>query len=172
MAELWEKQEYETAKQYEYFCYYRDMGPTRSIRKMQAELNKPYSFTRMCEKFSSQNKWQERCVAYQLYLDELKREQNEREILEMNQRHIQQSLMLQKMVIEKMKDAQPEELKIPDCARVLYTAVGIERTARGCDNGKISVEQSGEIEIKTNMQSTEDRIKLFDSIMGGVKEEK
>lgn len=166
MAELWEKQEYETAKQYEYFCYYRDMGVNRSLKKMQIELNKPISFLKNCEKYSKNNNWQERCIAYQSHLEELRRKQNEKEILEMNKRHIQQSLMLQKKIINKIQSASADELKLADCARILYTAVGIERTARGCESGKIMVEQSGEVEIKTDMQTTEERIKLFKSIMG------
>lgn len=165
MAELWEKQEYETPKQYEYFCYYRDMGVNRSLKKMQIELNKPISFLKNCEKYSKNNNWQDRCIAYQSHLEELKREQNEKEILEMNKRHIQQSLMLQKKIIDKIKDASSDELKLADCARILYTAVGIERTARGCENGKVMVEQSGEVAITTDMQSMEDRIKLFKSIV-------
>lgn len=146
--ELWEKQEYETPKQYEYFCIYRDMGIERSLKKLQFKLNKPISFLRACEKYSKENHWQDRCNAYQEYLDKIQRQENEKEILDMNKRHIQQSLMLQKKIIDKMKDASADELKLSDCARLLDITVKIERMARGCDSGRITVEQSGTISVK------------------------
>lgn len=156
MAELWEKQEYETPKQYEYFCAYRDMGLDRSLKKLQAQYGKPISFLKACEKYSVNNHWQVRCNAYQEYLDKIQREENEREIIEMNKRHIQQSLMLQKKIIDKMKDASPKELKLGDCARILETTVRIERMARGCDSGRIMVEQSGTVSVK---QDNSERIR-------------
>ena len=150
MANSWDKQDYETPKLFEYFCAYRDMGIDRSLRKLQALYKKPRSFLRACENYSKKNFWQQRCADYQVYLEKIQREQNEKDILEMNKRHIKQSLLLQKKIIDKMKDASPEELKLGDCARLLETAVRIERTARGCDDGKITVETSNNITVKTN----------------------
>ena len=146
----WEKQDYETAKQYEYFCEYRDMGKDRSLNKLQQKLKKTISFRKACEQYSKKNHWQQRCEDYQLYLERKLREQNEQEILAMNRRHIGQAVMIQAKVIEKLKSANAGDIRLADCARLLDIASRIERTARGCDSVNMRVEQSGTIHVESN----------------------
>lgn len=148
MAESWEKQDFETPKQYKYFCVYRDMGVDRSFLKVQQKLGKPKTFVKALGTYSVKNNWVSRCDDYQVYLEEKQRKQNEKEILDMNKRHIQQSLLLQKKIIDKMKDASAEELKLGECAKLLDIAVKIERLARGCNTVGIVAESNQNVVVK------------------------
>lgn len=145
MAESWEKQDYETPTQYMVFCAYRDMGADRTLKKVAEQEGKQL---RNVENYSAKNHWQSRCIDYDLYLEAQERKQNEKEILEMNKRHIQQSLLIQKKIIDKLKGADSNELKLGDCARLLDIVTKIERQARGVETGRISVESKGQVDVK------------------------
>lgn len=145
MSETWDKQEYETPTQYRMFCVYRDMGIDRTIRKVAEQEGKQL---RQLETYSAKNHWQSRCNDYDVYLEMQERKRNEKEIIEMNKRHIQQSLLIQKKIIDKLKVANSDELKLGDCARLLDIVTKIERQARGVESGKIAVESKGQLDVK------------------------
>ena len=60
MVELWEKQEYETPRQYAMFCFYRDLGFQRSFKKAAAAANRRPNYIRVMETYSKKNRWVER----------------------------------------------------------------------------------------------------------------
>jgi hypothetical protein len=50
----WERQEPESARAYEAFCHYRDLGPSRSLAKVGQELGKSVG---LMERWSSEHDW-------------------------------------------------------------------------------------------------------------------
>jgi hypothetical protein len=73
----WERQENESAKAYEAFCVYRDMGSQRSLAEVVRKYNKSVS---LLGRWSSQWKWVERSVAYDREQDRIREEVKQAEI--------------------------------------------------------------------------------------------
>jgi len=67
----WDRQDKEGAKAFEAFACYRDMGATRSVRKVAQELGKSCT---LIAKWSKRWSWGSRTVAYDRYLDRTFRE--------------------------------------------------------------------------------------------------
>ena len=148
MAELWEKQEWETYGSYKRFCIYRDIGITRSLRKVCDYLKRPDNYMRALQLASSKYKWKERADAYDMHLEEENRKENEVEIKEMRKRHIQQALMMQKNVIAKIQSVNPNEMSLSDCIKMFETAAKIERLSRDCDSPKIELNNKVVVDTK------------------------
>lgn len=148
MPEIWEKQEWETYGTYKRFCIYRDMGITRSLRKVCEYLKRPEKYIRALEISASKYKWRDRADAYDMYLEEQNRKENEQEIKEMKKRHIQQALIMQKNVITRIQNVNPKELSISDCIRMFETAAKIERLSRDCDTQKIELNNKVVVDTK------------------------
>ena len=147
MAEVWERQSYETPKQYALFCVYRDLGWQRSIRKAILKSGRTLKYIRVAEVWSSKYHWVERANQYDSYVDEQIRKQNEQDLIEMRKRHITQSMIMQKNVIERMQNTNPSELSVSDCTKMFDVAVKVERLARGCDDN------SQKVEVQNNIQA-------------------
>ena len=131
--ELWERQPNESTKRYSAFCIYRDMGRDRSLAKVSNEINKSKSTIKWLQRISAEDNWVKRVTAYEDYLEKKKREENEATISEMNKRHIQAALMMQKNIFEKLKTIKSNKVSIIEMTKMLDLAVRIERQARGCD---------------------------------------
>jgi len=125
---LWERLPGESAKNYEAFCRYRDMGPNRSQEKTARELSKS---RQLLARWSALYRWPERAIAWDDEQDRLAREAHTRDILDMRRRHAQ----LAKEVLDKVQAAiqhlDAAELKTGDLARLLDVASKLERTSRG-----------------------------------------
>ncbi len=141
----WNKQKKETAKAFEAFCVYRNMGLERTLEKTADELNKNIS---LINKWSSKFEWIERTSAYDEYLEEKKLEQQEKEISKMNERHIQESLALQKKALLKLQKLDPGDASVNEMLRMFEMGAKLERTARGATEAKVEVKHSGEMDIK------------------------
>jgi hypothetical protein len=71
----WEMQEGESAQAFEAFAIYRDMRADRSLSRVGQKLGKSGG---LIERWSSENSWQERVLAYDQYLDRREREEREK----------------------------------------------------------------------------------------------
>ena len=80
---LWEQQPGESAKAFEAFAAYRDMGAERSLRKLTQQLHKNLTTIR---DWSVKWNWQERVRAYDRELDRQAREQAVRSVRQMTDR--------------------------------------------------------------------------------------
>lgn len=152
MSEIWEKQDYDTSKAYQRFCIYRDMGIQRSLQKVRKELGKPPKYIRALEYASVRYKWVERAEAYDAYVEEECRKENEVEIKEMKKRHILQARLMQNKVVERMQNLNPQEMSSADCVRMYDVAVKVERLSRGCDDKKIEVNNNVVVKAKDALE--------------------
>jgi hypothetical protein len=164
MSEVWEKQDYETPKQYHYFSIYRDLGINRSLRKVLDKLppkQRRNSTISNLGVYSGKNKWKQRVEAYDLYLDNIRRKENEQAILEMNKRHIEESLSLQDVIKNKLKQLSTDEIKTRDLADLLELAVRIERDARGVSkqsNNEVNTTVTVENKLQTIDEDTKKKM--------------
>lgn len=81
----WERGEGETAKAYEAFRIYRDMGAERSLSRAAEQIGKS---VRLLKKWSSTHGWMRRVHAYDEYIDRKSQGVYERKLEEVNAAHL------------------------------------------------------------------------------------
>lgn len=142
-AEPWERQPGETAKAFEAFALYRDMGATRSVRNVAQVLHK--SSTQI-GRWSSAFNWPERATAWDAEQDRRAREKQVQEIAKMRSRHtkIAESMLLKAAkALQKMSE---EDMKPVDITRMVDVATQLERLSRGDTTDSIEIRDGGKSE--------------------------
>jgi len=131
MAEIWERQKDESNKAYHTFCIYRDMGPNRSLEKTRQKIGKPAGYIRWLHTWSSKYDWVTRAQAYDDYIEKKKREEKEKAILDMAERHAKLAMAFQQRIAQRLQGIDPLELSPSDMAKWLDIATKLERLSRG-----------------------------------------
>lgn len=127
--ELWERQKGESNPRWEGFQTYRDLPPgKRSLRAVAEILHKGEP---TLKRWSAEDKWGERCEAYDRYLDAEAAKQKILGIAEMNKRHINAAEKILDKAIDGLKHIEPDEMKPSDIAKLVDVASRLERLARG-----------------------------------------
>lgn len=159
MAEIWERQQGETTKAYAAFCVYRDLGPDRSLEKVRKEYEKNGKkiSVKFLGRWSAKYNWVERARAYDDYLDYKKREEQEKAIRDMAERHAKVAMLFQQKVLERLQGINPSELSPADLARWLDVATKLERLSRGkpTEIGKQEVMLPTIVEVITDEENTD-----------------
>lgn len=126
-AKPWERQDGESAKAYQAFCKYLDMGEKRSIRAVAQQLGK--SATLMA-RWSSTWHWPDRVVEYEADLrrQAYKKAQNGAE--KMAKRHINIALKMQEKALAALNATKPECIQVRDMITLLREATKLERDSR------------------------------------------
>ena len=153
----WERIPGETSREYQKFCAYRDMNSSdkpirkRSLQRLAKELGLSLDHLK---KLSAKNDWVSRAAAYDEYLDELAREQNEAEIIKMRKNHALLASQMITKAAKRLLTIPEEEITAADLVRLVDVGVKIERLSRGesTENRQISGEakviHQGEITVK------------------------
>jgi len=81
MTEPWDRLPNERIKAYELFCLYRDLGPSRSLRKLR-QTNAMHLSLRQLERYSATYDWVARAQAFSDHIFALKLKEHEKRILE------------------------------------------------------------------------------------------
>jgi len=176
--QIWTRRKGERSKAYSLFCIYRDLGINRSLDKVKQKYCETEDDTisiSYVTKLSGANGWVERAEAYDDYLEEKTRLDNEKEIEKMNERHTEDAITIQNKALDDLKniDYSTEYQASPEgrrnaAARTWKVGVDAERLARGVATEK--VEQSGTIKnrIKTDNDNRVNEIDdLFDEAEKG-----
>ena len=138
-AKPWERQDGETARAYEAFTEYRDMGASRSLAKVGQKLGKSKA---QMEKWSKKYNWVVRAEEWDIESDRQTRLALTKDIGAMRKRHTDlASAMLIKAAraLQKIPD---DEIKASDISRMVDTATKLERISRG-DVGDVIEERNG-----------------------------
>lgn len=156
----WERIPWETSREYQKFCAYRDMNSSdkpirkRSLQRLAKELGLSLDHLK---KLSAKNDWVSRAAAYDEYLDELAREQNEAEIIKMRKNHALLASQMITKAAKRLLTMPEEEITAADLVRLVDVGVKIERLSRGesTENRQISGEakviHQGEVTVKNQM---------------------
>lgn len=123
----WEQQQGESAKAFEAFAIYRDMGVERSVRKVTQRLNKSLT---LIGKWSSRYNWPERARAYDRDLDRQAHAQAVRDVRSMTNRHIRIAMQLQAKALEALEQLNVATLSPKMQLAFLAKATEIERMNR------------------------------------------
>ena len=146
----WEQQPGESAKAFEAFAIYRDMGVERSVRKVTQRLNKSLT---LIGKWSSRYNWPERARAYDRDLDRQAHAQAVRDVRGMTNRHIRIAMQLQAKALEALEQLNVATLSPKMQLAFLAKATEIERmnrlSAAGMDdNGQRDGSEAIEVVIE------------------------
>ena len=144
----WEQQPGESAKAFEAFAIYRDMGVERSVRKVTQRLNKSLT---LIGKWSSRYNWPERARAYDRDLDRQAHAQAVRDVRSMTNRHIRIAMQLQAKALEALEQLNVATLSPKMQLAFLAKATEIERmnrlSAAGMDDSGQQRDSAGGIEV-------------------------
>lgn len=136
----WEMQETDTPKSWEAFQVYRDLGKTRSLKKVAEQLQKSET---IIGRWSGKHNWQERIAAWEVEQDRLIRIELTKDIGAMRKRHADMaSAMLLKAAVA-LKKIPDDEIKASDISRMVEVATKLERISKG-DVGDVVEERQGE----------------------------
>lgn len=141
-AKPWERQDGESAKAFEAFRVYRDLGPNRSIGKALNASKGSGASKDMFKTWSARWKWVNRAAQWDSYLDEQRRKETENEITKMNKRHAEQARIFQMKAMERIRNINMEEIDASQAIRFLAEGVKIERLAMGISD-KVEHEITG-----------------------------
>jgi hypothetical protein len=147
-SKAWERQKGETSRAFAAFACYRDMGSTRTLERVAAELRaakpaatdglpagkKTGSIPGRLGAWSSEFNWVERAAAWDREADGVRCKAHLDEIRKMNERQAKAGLLLQSKGIarlNRMTDAQIDALTWSEVVSLLVKGINIERTARG-----------------------------------------
>lgn len=150
MVNLWERQPKEGSKRYEAFKRYRDLpygeenACSRTLAKVAKELGKS---PKLIERWSQEDAWVLRVQAYDDHMDNLAREAQERERVEMAKRHAKMGMLLQNKSLHKLQNLNPDELSPSQALQMLEQGLRTERLARGEPTENIGDKRSSTIQI-------------------------
>ena len=100
MPNAWERLENESAKAFEAFTAYRDIGPDRSARAVWEKCGKSRG---LIERWCAQYRWKDRAEAYDDYRDREARKTAVSDYKKMNARHAKIGMQLQNTALLALK---------------------------------------------------------------------
>jgi hypothetical protein len=180
--QVWDRQPRETSRAYELFCAYRDLGTERSLRKLKQGTNGAPNVNRL-KRLSARWKWVERCQAYDDYLEQQDRLQQEKERREMRKRHAKIAVLGQNIAVKGLEKllarVQEDEKAVApaDLTRLFDTSVKVERLSRGEPTEIEKSEHTGSLDIEARyraMKPEERRaeiVRIFRDEVGMTQEE-
>jgi len=164
MINPWDRLPNERSKAYYLFCRFRDLGPTRSLRKLarvQDSDSKPLASLVNLKSYSRDYQWFERARAYDDYRAEKERIDNEQHIVEMNRRQAEDGRFFQQIAVESLKELEPEKLRPTDADRLFNTGVKTERLARGAQTEAVNVEVSTNVKVARQIIADPEKRRLW-----------
>lgn len=137
----WERMNGESARQYSYFCAYRDLGPSRTVNAVVDNVGGQVSSLRT---LSSVHGWVKRAEAYDDFLERQERKLIERGRLEARQRQINLGQQLQNKAMEGLMILNPYTATPRDLALMADIGAKLERAGRGeIDTKRLEVTGAG-----------------------------
>jgi len=127
--ELWERQPAETDREWQIWLAYRDMYPSKrpSYRQVAEQLGTTVA---VVKKVGARWDFPVRLQAWAKYVDELTLQQRQKEILEMNKKHIEMATALNEKLATAINAIDPHELTPKDIKGLLQLSTELERKAR------------------------------------------
>lgn len=126
------RQKGESAKAFEAFMTYCEIGSTRSYTAVARTLNKS---TTIISRWGGRWRWQPRLNAYLAMLEAERLKAQCKSIQEMTQRHLSTAALFQEKLLERMESIDIDQLTPRDLARWFEVVVAVERSAHGLSPG-------------------------------------
>lgn len=120
----WERQKGESARAFEAFLVYLQMGPDRSIQAVSHKLAKSIP---LIKRWSSENNWVERCRAWDNYLQQEAKKAAVAEVRRMNQRHAKMASAIQATAMQALQEMGTSMVDPKNFAAIVKLATDLER---------------------------------------------
>lgn len=140
----WERQPGESAKAFEAFELYCQLGEERSVRKVAQRLDK--SRTQIGE-WSSKWNWVDRARDYDNELKRQKLRAEKEAYRKMKQRHIGMAIQLQQKAFDALKKLNPEDLSPKEIREFLKLGAELERMNMALAEQEENRENSDEVTV-------------------------
>ena len=155
--ESWGRLSGESSLAYAAFCFFRDLGAERNIRRA-VEVGEPNASKRdkryrVWRNWSTQFRWRERAEGYDRYLEKLKQTELRKTIEAQGETHRAVTRKMLEVVQKKLDTMNPEDLTQSNVTEWAQTAIKAEREAAGlvAPNGKAEPKQ-GELSFATDFE--------------------
>ncbi|MGZ4924285.1 MAG: hypothetical protein ACXV5H_10085 [Halobacteriota archaeon] len=125
-GDLWERLPGESAKAYDAFRCYRDMGPKRSIAKVARAMG---CSTGLLKRWSSPYRWVARAMRYDDYLDKRLREARERVVLETAAKHAELARTAQERALLRLSAIDVDSLRPTQLLQFTKASIELEAAA-------------------------------------------
>jgi ribosomal protein L32 len=162
--ELWERQPGETDREWQVWLAYRDAYPSikPTYRKVAEQLGTTIN---VVKKVGQRWNFPLRLQAWAKHVDELTQRQREKEIVEMNKRHIEMATKLQEKIQTAINNINPHVLEPKDIKSLFQLSAELERKAR-LDKTEVSPVKIGDNnpelkKIETDANSLGEVIKIL-----------
>lgn len=156
----WERQPDESAKAYEAFALYRDMGSDRSQVKLAQKQGRT---TKTISEWSVRYNWVERVRAYDIWLERQARAAHIKEYKDMVQRHIKIASSMQTKALRALDKLKPEDMKPREIIESLKIALEIEKLNRRqlTENERNHEDDQDFDEQKTDSDAIRERMRMM-----------
>lgn len=149
----WERLPGESARAFEAFAAYRDMGPTRSQKGAADKIERSF-YT--IKDFAKRWHWGRRAEAWERYMDAIARQSQIDAVADMNERHARTAMMILSKVGQRLVGSEVDgvraidlnTLTATDLARLTEVATKVERLARGAESDRVGLHQVEEVTVK------------------------
>lgn len=142
-TEPWERRGDETAKNYEAFCVYRDLGPGRSLRMVSEMCRKSES---LLARWSTKFDWVNRATLWDDENERIERKEAQEEqirvIRKMRKRQASSGYAMQMKGLEALKKLPVDEMSAQDIVKMMIEGAKLERLGLG-DVGEVVEERNG-----------------------------
>lgn len=123
----WERQQNESAKAFEAFNVYLEMGSERSIRAVAQKLNKSAT---LIQRWNKTHHWQERIRAYDNDIAQKTHKKAVKGYAAMAERHVNIAMQYQKKALEALNNLSVTEMEPRDIREFMKMAADMERLNR------------------------------------------
>lgn len=127
----WDRRRTETPHAHGLFMIYRDMGRTRSLRKMYAVHGSTVPTVHRLGIHSSKHDWTDRAAAWDEFLDRERAAEAVVGARDMARDHVTVAKLALRKAYEKLQAVDPERLSVREAVLLAQFAVATERAARG-----------------------------------------
>lgn len=152
MSKPWMRVKNETAKAFEAFCIYRDLGPGRTIPDVQSFYSKSPSYIRQLHEWSRTYDWVKRAAAFDDMIAERTAEASADRAIRAAARHAEAGKRLIEKGIEALGTKSTENITVDGIRGLIGDGVKIERLSLGL------VTDNTKQEVISNVNVTDDRV--------------
>ena len=153
---IWDRQPFETSKQYLWFTRYKDCRLNGgSLRSMMRQYDKHERYINVLGKWSSANRWVQRVEAYFMFLEKEKERAQLERIQDMNNRHSKTGTILQNIFAAWLSSNRDkfETMKPETALRFFEAGARVERLAISSILGGDQVNMLSEAKRLTSIQT-------------------
>jgi hypothetical protein len=146
-VEPWERQPRESDQAWAAFRHYRELEPPRTIRQLREHLfaeEQKVGDPSLYRQWSAKWRWRERCQAYDVYIDRIRRTAKERAIEVAAERHAMLAQVgIMRIAKRLQEEAIAENVRFPELVATLEKLVKIERVSLGAPESRVAQEVTG-----------------------------